>query len=125
MASYGTFVTACGFEYHGPKGYISFAPKWNKENFKAPFTSAEGWGTYSQQKTGLKQIHNLELKYGSLMLNKISLEKSGSGKLSLISAQLGGKQIPLTFKQENNSVEILLKEALDIQKKQILTIIMS
>ncbi|HKG08466.1 MAG TPA: GH116 family glycosyl hydrolase, partial [Pedobacter sp.] len=59
MASYGTFITACGFEYHGPKGHIAFAPKWNKENFKAPFTSAEGWGTYSQQKSGLKQTHTL------------------------------------------------------------------
>jgi hypothetical protein len=44
MASYGTFITACGFEYHGPKGQISFAPKIHPENFKAPFTSAEGWG---------------------------------------------------------------------------------
>ena len=27
MAGYGTFITACGFEYHGPKGYLRFAPK--------------------------------------------------------------------------------------------------
>ena len=45
MASYGTFVTACGFEYHGPKGYIPFAPKWNVNNFKTPFVTAKGWST--------------------------------------------------------------------------------
>ena len=122
MASYGTFITACGFEYHGPKGYIAFAPKWNKENFKAPFTSALGWGTYSQQKSGLKQIHRFELKYGTLALNKISLEKLGGGKSRTVSAELAGKQIPLTFKQENNLIEILIKETLNIQKNQILTI---
>ncbi|WP_316791973.1 GH116 family glycosyl hydrolase [Pedobacter frigoris] len=125
MASYGTFITACGFEYHGPKGYIAFAPKWNKENFKAPFTSAEGWGTYSQQKSGLKQTHNLELKYGGLALNKLSFEKLGGEKVNNVSAQLGGRQIPLTFRQENNSVEILVKESLNIQKNQILTITIS
>lgn len=122
MASYGTFITACGFEYHGPKGYMAFAPKWNKENFKAPFTTAMGWGTYSQQKAGLKQIHHFELKYGTLALNKIALEKLGGGKLTAVSVELGGKQIPLTFKQENNVVEILIKETLNIQKNQILTV---
>ncbi|MDQ2864131.1 MAG: GH116 family glycosyl-hydrolase [Bacteroidota bacterium] len=48
MASHGTFISACGFTYHGPKGHIGFSPKLTPENFKAPFTVAEGWGTYSQ-----------------------------------------------------------------------------
>ena len=26
MASYGVFLAACGFEYHGPKGHLGFAP---------------------------------------------------------------------------------------------------
>src|SRR6478736_7843116 len=76
MASYGTFITACGFEYHGPKGYIRFAPKWNKENFKAPFTVAEGWGSYTQQKINNSQVHSYHLKYGSLRLQQVSLEKT-------------------------------------------------
>lgn len=45
MASYGTFITTCGFDYHGPKGIIRFAPKWDKGNFKTAFTVAEGWGS--------------------------------------------------------------------------------
>ena len=27
MASYGVFLAACGFEYHGPRGHIGFAPR--------------------------------------------------------------------------------------------------
>ena len=49
MASYGTFIAACGFEHHGPKGHIVFAPRLTPENFRAPFTTADGWGTYSQK----------------------------------------------------------------------------
>ncbi len=26
MSSHGTFLAACGFDYHGPKGHIAFAP---------------------------------------------------------------------------------------------------
>ena len=27
MASYGVFLAACGFEYHGPRGHLGFAPR--------------------------------------------------------------------------------------------------
>ena len=46
MSSYGCLVAACGFEYHGPKGVLGFAPKLSPENFRAPFTVAQGWGTF-------------------------------------------------------------------------------
>ncbi len=91
MASYGTFITACGFEYHGPKGFIRFAPKWNKENFKAAFTVAEGWGSYSQKKSLNGQEHQFEMKYGSLKLSKLGLEKYNTQKASKVSVMLGTK----------------------------------
>ncbi len=37
MASYGTFITASGFRYHGPKGFIAFAPAMNERQFQSPF----------------------------------------------------------------------------------------
>ena len=74
MASYGTFISACGFEYHGPKGYIRFAPKLNPEKFKAPFTAAEGWGTFTQQKLKDKLTADIQVKYGKLRLKYISLD---------------------------------------------------
>ena len=58
MASYGTFISACGFTYHGPKGQIGFSPKLTPENFKAPFTAAEGWGSYAQQRNEKVFISN-------------------------------------------------------------------
>ena len=49
MASYGVYLAACGYEHHGPKGYLAFAPRLTPENFRAAFTAAEGWGTFSQK----------------------------------------------------------------------------
>lgn len=125
MASYGTFISACGFEYHGPKGYIRFAPKWNKVDFKAPFTSAAGWGTYSQKKTGQKQVHRLELKYGELKLEKITLEKVDGAAVKSLSAMIGSQHIPVTFKQEGSTIFIASARSMTIKENEFLTLSIS
>ena len=71
MASYGVFLAACGYEYHGPKGHLGFAPRLTPENFKAPFTAAEGWGTFTQTQTDGSQAATIELKYGKLRLSTL------------------------------------------------------
>lgn len=125
MASYGTFITACGFEYHGPKGFIRFAPKWNKENFKAPFTTAEGWGSYSQLITGNKQEYKIEIKYGSLKLQQIGFEKTDEHKLKSVSVILGTQKIPATFQQQWTSILIQLNEEITISQNQQLSVLIA
>jgi non-lysosomal glucosylceramidase len=44
MASHGVFVSLCGFECHGPKKHLGFAPKITPENFRAPFIAPKGGG---------------------------------------------------------------------------------
>jgi len=122
MASYGTFITACGFEYHGPNGFIRFAPKWDKENFKTPFTSAQGWGTYSQKKTGGKQEHLFELKYGSLRLQKISLEKMDEQKVNNILVMMNGQRITIDFLQTGKTILLTLSQPINIQTNESLMI---
>ena len=75
MASYGTFITACGFTYHGPKKEIGFAPKLGADNFKAAFTTAEGWGTYSQVKKGKSLECVIDVKWGKLVVEKVNVQK--------------------------------------------------
>ena len=122
MASYGTFVTACGFEYHGPKGYIAFAPKWNADNFKAPFVTAKGWGTYSQKKEGSSQVHRFDLKYGSLQLKKVRLEKLNNQLAQKVSLIIGSQKLTTQFKQEGTSLLVELNKPLLLQTNQHLII---
>ncbi len=72
MASYGVFVALCGFEYHGPRGTMAFAPRLTPENFRSAFTAAEGWGTYAQTQEDNGFRASLELKYGKLELNQLT-----------------------------------------------------
>ena len=78
MASYGVFLAACGYEYHGPKGRLAFAPRLTPENFRAPFTTAEGWGTFSQQRDETAQRETLALKWGKLRLRSLAFELPGN-----------------------------------------------
>lgn len=69
MASYGSFITMCGFEYHGPSGVLGFAPRLTPENFRAPFVTAEGWGTYTQRTTDKAFHAGVAVKHGALRLS--------------------------------------------------------
>jgi len=77
MASYGVFTAACGFEHHGPGGHIGFAPRFSRQQFKAAYTAAEGWGTFEQVIQGGGLTAALRQAYGRLRVRTIALEFDG------------------------------------------------
>ena len=50
MASYGVFLAAGGFDYHGPQRHLAFSPRLHSEQFRAAFTSAAAWGTLTKSR---------------------------------------------------------------------------
>lgn len=123
MASYATFINASGFTYHGPKGYIGFAPAFSPENFKAPFTAAEGWGTYQQEKQPDRQIHTLFIKFGSLSLQQIRLIKLNDQQVKEVTAIIGNQKIRVTYTQQQNEVFVNLSKRRKLQTNQFLSVI--
>lgn len=113
MASYGTFITACGFAYHGPSGFIAFAPRINAADFRAPFTSASGWGSYSQQGAKVSLNAQIAVGYGHLDLKHVQLVVPFGVKKVVVT--LDGKVVPATFKQQDGKVDILFEERLRVK----------
>jgi len=111
MASYGTFISACGFTYHGPKGYMGFSPKLTPENFKAPFTVAEGWGTYSQQRDENSFKAQLEIKHGKLTLKKFFADLDKNQKANNVEVMIDKKIIANSFTQTDTLCEISFNNA--------------
>jgi hypothetical protein len=122
MASYGTFIAACGFTYHGPKATIGFAPKLQKEEFSAPYTSAGSWGNYFQQKTGKGQVHELELAYGTLKLQRMNLELIDRTAVRSIAVSVGEKRVAATFTLKGNQLAVLLQPGVDLKQSDKLRI---
>ncbi|WP_020667219.1 GH116 family glycosyl hydrolase [Amycolatopsis nigrescens] len=78
MMSYGTYLAACGYEHHGPRGHLGFSPRLTPEDFRAAFTTAEGWGLYRQRREGGRQTSTVELRHGRLRLRTFAVEVPGS-----------------------------------------------
>lgn len=109
MASYGVFLRATGFNCHGPKGHLAFAPALAPENFRAPFTAAEGWGTYAQSYGPKRPFEaTVALKYGRQTLNELTLElPSGAAALD-IQIHHDGRLLHMKSTQQGNAITLQL-----------------
>ncbi len=84
------FLAASGFEYHGPNGHLGFAPRIQPEQFKAAFTAAEGWGTFSQQAGPTGYHAEVAVKWGKLRLRSLSVELLGNLPGNRVRVTAGG-----------------------------------
>lgn len=106
MASYGTFLAACGFEYNGPQGLIGFAPRISPEDFRAAFTAAEGWGSFSQKLEGNKFHAEIAVKWGQLALQTLSLTPPKGLPAKEVTITLAGKDVPAKLAIGDGKTEI-------------------
>ena len=94
MASYGVYVAASGFEHHGPKGYIGFAPRIRPEDFRAAFTASKGWGSYAQKIENSRLTAQITIKWGELALQTVALARENA---TSVQAVLDGKPVAATL----------------------------
>lgn len=121
-AGYGVFLAACGFEYSGPDKHIGFAPRISPENFKAPFTTAEGWGTYTQKQTGRKMEASITVNSGKLALRTITLQMPKGTIPTSAKVIVKGQTVPCAVSQKNGKVIVELKRDVVLTEEQHLTV---
>ena len=122
MASYGVFLAACGFEYHGPKGYLAFAPRLTPEDFRAPFTTAEGWGTFHQKRDGNAQTEKIELRWGRLRLRSLAFALRKDAQPGTVTVIAAGKPVAAKHSSQGNQVIVTLGASLVVESGQVLEI---
>lgn len=110
MSSHGVFLAACGYEYHGPNGRLAFAPRLGAEDFRAPFTTAEGWGTFSQKAEGAAMRAALELKWGKLRLKSFGLTLPEGMKPQAVRASAAGRDLQVRHELKDRRLTLTLPE---------------
>ena len=111
LASWGVYLALAGFEYHGPRGHLGFAPKITPKAFKAAFTWAEGWGAFEQSRASNTQTNRITLKWGQLRAKTcafvlpgnpaaVNTEVRAAGNLIPAKAHVAGGRILVTLDSE-------------------------
>jgi hypothetical protein len=125
MASYGAFIAITGFTYHGPKQHIGFAPKLTPENFKAAFTAAEGWGSYSQKISEGKLRADLTVKYGQVSIRTMSLVPPAGTGVRKVSAMVDGKSLAASVSEKDGTAEVVFSSNFILKAEQKLEVTLS
>ncbi|WP_404307014.1 GH116 family glycosyl-hydrolase [Neorhodopirellula lusitana] len=123
MASFGAYLAICGYQYDGPQGKLAFAPKLGPEKFRAAFTTAQGWGQFSQELVNGQQTAAIELRYGKLALQELTLDRLPSTPANQAVVKIDGKAIEASHVQSGNrhvlsfagGLELVPGQRLDIQ----------
>ena len=122
MASWGVYTALAGYEYHGPKGHIGFAPKITTEDFRAAFTASEGWGTFSQTRDDEVQRERISLRWGKLKVKSLAFEVREGFKKAQVTVALNRKAAGCSYKIRDGRINITLAKEHVISKNQTLAV---
>ncbi|TKJ35439.1 MAG: hypothetical protein CEE38_14790 [Planctomycetes bacterium B3_Pla] len=122
FASWGVYTSLAGYEYHGPKEHIGFAPRITPENFRAAFTAAEGWGTFAQQREAGKQREQIRVRWGTLNVKSLAFAVPEQIRSVRAAVTLDGRAVPSDHTLKNGRLEITLKKKLLVSEDQTLSV---
>jgi uncharacterized protein (DUF608 family) len=125
MSSYGVFTAVCGYEHHGPNGHLGFAPRVTSEAFRAPFTTAEGWGTFSQSRKRGSQHEKIEVKWGRLKLSTLSFDLADGPQLRKVKVSVAGRKVPTSVARERDKVTVTFAKPVSIEAGQTLDVVIT
>jgi len=122
MASWGVYTALAGYEHHGPKGHLGFAPRITPENFQAAFTAAGAWGSFSQKRDENMQREKIEVRWGKLSLKTLAFAVPESFRPVEVELRLDGQPLHFGYGHvlKNGNLRIELSEKLVLSENQAL-----
>ncbi len=125
LASWGVYLALAGFEYHGPKGHLGFAPKITPEAFKAAFTWAEGWGTFEQSRSGSAQTGRIALKWGKLRAKTFAFALAEGKTAASVTVKAAGKPVDASSNVADGRVTVTLAQDVTIQQGEAFEVVIA
>jgi uncharacterized protein (DUF608 family) len=125
MASHGVFIALGGYEYHGPKQQLGFAPKITPEDFRSAFTTAESWGTFAQKRENGTQTERIAVRQGKLPLKTLRFELPEGKTLQKATVTLAGKPVAAEAKAEGRNVSVTFTGPLVVNANEELAVELS
>ena len=121
LCNWSILLALQGFSCDAPAGKLAFHPNWQPENHTSFFSSAEGWGNYSQVVCGKKQVNQLTCKYGHLLLNEWSVPNLVGAKPCQFVVKLNRQTVKAEVKLVDNQLVVSLPQ-IDMKANDCLSI---
>jgi len=122
LASWGVLLALSGFEYHGPRGHIGFAPRITPEDFRCAFTTAQGWGTFSQKRSPDDQRETITLRWGTLRVKTFAFALPESLRPTAVVVMIDKQRVPASHSRDDGRLVIELAEAQTLTAGQTLEV---
>lgn len=121
LASWGVLLALAGFEYHGPKKHIGWAPRLTPDDFRCVFTAADSWGTIAQQRGNNRQVNRINVAWGTLHWQSMALEVPEGKRVRRV--LLDGR--PITeYEQRGERVTINVPGGASLEAKKALEVVL-
>ena len=122
MSVWSLLLTCQGFIYDGPAGRIGFKPPWRPEDHTSFFTAAEGWGVFSQRRSGNIQTELIEMRYGRIRIQSLIFEASEKARAETVAVTRNRQAVPSTCIVTSGEVVIELRNPVTLQTGESLTV---
>ena len=123
MASWSVLEAAAGYRFNGPDKGLEFTPRLSPDEFESFFIGPAGWGTVKQLRSETSQKAVLNVKFGKVELNAITLSLADAAiKPTTIQVDLSGETIPCVISQEANKVQVRLARTAEILRGDTLSL---
>jgi non-lysosomal glucosylceramidase len=113
MSAWSGIVALSGFRYLGPDKGVIAAPKVRPANFTSFWSTATGWGTFSQSLQGGRVSFSLSVLAGSLPCRSVELAGEVAAGVKS-SAGLGQKSLAHQLRIADRRVTFVFADAIDL-----------
>jgi len=113
LSSWSVLLALQGFSYDGPQRRIGFEPVWQPEDHASFFSTAKGWGLFTQTRSAGIQESVIDLRFGTLALETLVLAVPADARVAAIHARLNGRELPIKSRRPSGRrVEITLAQGI-------------
>ena len=125
LSIWSALLALQGFVYDGPAGRIGFVPRWQPGDHASLFTASEGYGLFTQKRSGREQVASIAVREGRLRLNEVELGTPESGQPMTVGVKLSGDPVDAAFDLNGTTLRLAFGRPVVVESGQRLEICVS
>jgi uncharacterized protein (DUF608 family) len=120
MSAWSLLVACQGLLLEGPRGLLGFRPKWQPEDHRSFFNTAESWGLFVQRRQANQQTQRIEVRYGTLRVRELVFELPAGADTAHATVSVAGRTVPAGVRRDGNEARLTLDNELQVAEGETL-----